>query len=354
MSTSHRVASEAEIIERYLRPLSSGFAGAFDLADDCAVLAPPPGEELLVTVDALAEGVHYFPEDHPEDIAWKALAVNVSDLAGKGARPLAYVMSLAFPEAPQTDWLARFAAGLAEAQERFGLALIGGDTDRRPGPTAVTITAFGTVPVGAMVRRATGRDGDTLLVSGTLGDAALGLALDRQPSLATLWGLNEAEARDLRLRRRRPQPRTGLREALLGLATAAIDISDGLAKDLAHLARASGVSAHVRIDALPLSGAGRKALSAEPQRIGEIVAGGEDYEVLASVTPGQVSDFAAMAKTAGIPVTEIGGLASGSGVTLTRPDSSVLQIARAGYDHFAGSSEAPRPQVGRRRPWPRG
>jgi thiamine-monophosphate kinase len=170
-----------EAIVRVLAPLAQGFPGAFGLQDDCALIAPAPGTELVLKVDPVAEGVHFLTDDTPEDVAWKALAVNVSDLAAKAARPLGYLMALSFPEAPATAWLTRFAAGLAQAQARFGCHLIGGDTDRRPGPLTMSVTMIGSIPQGRMVRRATAHAGDTLFVSGTIGDASLGLALLRDP-----------------------------------------------------------------------------------------------------------------------------------------------------------------------------
>src|SRR6185436_18937693 len=244
-----------EAIIRVLAPLAQGFAGAFDLRDDCALITPAPGTELVLKVDPVAEGVHFLADDAPEDIAWKALAVNVSDLAAKAARPLGYLLALSFPAAPAADWLSRFAAGLAEAQARFGCHLIGGDTDRRPGPLTVTMTVIGEVEQGRMVRRGTARAGDAVLVSGTLGDAALGLALRKDPALAAAWGLTPAEAEHLRRRYARPEPRLALAGALRDHASAAMDISDGLAKDLARLCTTSGCAARVRFADLPLSAA---------------------------------------------------------------------------------------------------
>src|SRR6476620_6391259 len=178
-----------EAIIRLLAPLAQGAPGALGLEDDCALLAPAPGSELVLKTDPVAEGVHFLADDAPEDIAWKALAVNVSDLAAKAARPLGYLMALSFPEPPGVAWLARFAAGLQAAQSAFGCHLLGGDTDRRPGPLTITITIVGEVETGRMVRRATARPGDALFVSGTLGDAALGLLLRKDQALAGRWQL---------------------------------------------------------------------------------------------------------------------------------------------------------------------
>ena len=237
----------------------------------------------------MAEGVHFLPGEAPEDIGWKALAVNVSDLVAR-ATPLVYLMSLAFPAAPAADGLAGLARGLAAAQASFGISLAGGDTDRRPGPFAITIAALGTVPTGKMVRRGTARVGDRLVVSGTLGDAVLGLELRRRQTRAQAWGLAAGEAASLVACSLRPQPPLALIEPLRAFAHAAMDISDGLAKDLGRMAKASGVAARVSVSALPLSAAAR-ALAADPSLVAEIVTGGEDYQVLAAVAPSDVAAF---------------------------------------------------------------
>jgi thiamine-monophosphate kinase len=327
-------AGEEAIVQSYFAPLAQGFPGAFALKDDCALLAPPPGHELVLTTDALAEGVHFIPGDAPEDVAWKAIAVNVSDLVAKGASPLVYLMSLAFPEAPAAENLRRFASGLAAAQARFGIKLVGGDTDRRPGPMSVTITAIGTVTVGSMVRRATARAGDRILVSGTIGDAILGLKLRRDRGLAAGWGLDETDAANLLARSRRPDPPLALIEPLRAFAHAAMDISDGLAKDLGRMSKASGVGAHVSASSLPLSPAAARALAAEPNLLADLVSGGEDYEVLAAVSPADVNPFTSAAIARGITLTEIGEFVQGSGLRIAGPDGRPLALAREGWDHF--------------------
>ncbi|MDQ8700081.1 thiamine-phosphate kinase [Hyphomicrobium sp. LHD-15] len=325
---------EDELIETTFAPLAAGFQGALGLKDDCALLAPPPGEDLVLTTDAVAAGVHFFPDDAAADIAWKALAVNVSDLAAKGARPIAYLMSLAFPERPERGWLDAFAGGLADAQAAFGIGLAGGDTDRRPGPFSATITAIGSVPTGRMVRRATARPGDVLFVSGTLGDSALGLLLRQDRELGGVLGLDEAETRHLIGRYLRPEPRLALAPALRGFASAAMDISDGLVKDCGRLARASGVSATLDSARVPLSGAAQRALLQRPALLERVLTGGDDYEVLAAVPPDRAEAFRAAAAAGGVAVSEIGHVATGSGITVTGPDGRALEIGAAGWDHF--------------------
>lgn len=329
-----RVGSEDEFVARYLRPLAAQFPGAFDLVDDCAVLTPPAGEDLVLTTDAVVEGVHFLADDAAADIAWKALAVNVSDLAGKGARPLAYLMSLAFPDAPAHAWMTDFVRGLGEAQEAFGLVLSGGDTDRRPGPLSITITAIGAVPSGRHVTRRDAHAGDELFLSGTLGDAALGLLLRRDPSLAKVWGLLPERASGLIGRYLRPEPRLALRTALLGFASASMDVSDGLAKDLGRLSRASSVGAAVRLADVPLSPAVAAAVRADPLLWNSVIAGGDDYEILAAVPATLVSDFRSAAAASGVKVTSIGHLDSGDGVLFAKADGSRWQPARTGWDHF--------------------
>lgn len=336
MVDSDRVEGEAGVIGQFMAPLAAGYPGALGLMDDCAVLAPPPGEEIVLKTDAVAEGVHFLATDDPADVGWKALAVNVSDLAAKGARPLVYLMALSFPEMPRRTWLSRFTTGLAAAQARFGIHLAGGDTDKRPGPISITITVLGAVPVGRMVRRAAARPGDLIFVSGTLGNSALGLKLAHDPALATAWGLDGAEAAHLAARYLRPAPRLGLRAALLDHAQAAMDLSDGLAKDLGRMCLASGVAAEVGTHRLPLSSAACKALAVNPVLIEAVAAGGDDYEVLTTVTPAHAAAYRAAATSGGVNVTEIGRIEAGSGIRLTDGAGREVVMSATGWDHFGG------------------
>lgn len=330
-----RVRSEAEIIDTYLKPLSAGFFGAFGLSDDCAVLAVPDGHELVMSMDAVAAGVHFFADDDPGDIAWKALAVNVSDLAAKGARPVAYLMALAFPEPPEHRWLQGFARGLGEAQAAFGLVLAGGDTDRRSGPVSITITALGVIPAGRHVVRGEAHPGDVLFLSGSLGDAALGLALRQDPSRAEGWNLSADRVGALIQAYLRPQPRLGLRPALLKYASAAMDVSDGLALDLGRLCRAAGVGAAVPVSSLPLSAAAAGVVRADANAWERIVSGGDDYEILAAVPSTLARDFMAAAAEGNVRVTEIGVLDGGGDVLLVGPQGAPLRPGAPGWDHFA-------------------
>jgi thiamine-monophosphate kinase len=327
-----------DAIVALLAPLAEGAPGAFRLRDDCALFTPEPGTELVLKTDPIAEGVHFLPGEAPADIAWKALAVNVSDLAAKGAQPVGYLMALSFPEAPTRAWVSAFADGLGQAQARFGCRLLGGDTDRRPGPLTVSITAIGAVPQGRMVRRGTAKAGDALFVSGTIGDAGLGLALARDPALAAAWGLAPAEAEALLRRHRHPEPRLALGPALRQHASAAMDISDGLVKDLDRMLRASGVAGRLAASDVPLSAATRRFLLHAPgrqdRRLARLITAGDDYEVLAAVPASNAADFRTAAAAAGVPVAQIGTLTAGSGLQIDAPDSRPLTLDRTGWDHF--------------------
>ncbi|WP_295554930.1 thiamine-phosphate kinase [uncultured Hyphomicrobium sp.] len=325
---------EDELIQSTFAPLASAFPGALGLKDDCAVLAPPPGQDLVLTTDAVAEGIHFFSDDVAADIGWKALAVNVSDLVAKGAQPLVYLLSLSFPEEPRRAWLDGFAQGLSAAQSAFGIVLAGGDTDRRPGLLSVTVTAIGSVASGRTVRRSTARAGDLLFLSGTLGDGALGLVLRGDPARRAAMGLDEGKAEALVARYLRPKPRVPLAPHLVSYASAAMDVSDGLIKDCGRLARASGLGASLDALRVPLSLPARTALARDFRLIETVLTGGDDYEVLTAVAPDRASDFRAAAAGSGVAVTEIGRLAEGSGVKVFGAGGQPLEIGRSGWDHF--------------------
>ncbi len=323
------IDGEESLIQGFLAPLAAGFPGAFGLRDDCALLTPEPGTELVLKTDPVAAGVHFFPDDAPEDIAWKALAANVSDLAAKGAQPVAYLMALAFPAAPAREWMQRFADGLRQAQTAFGCHLIGGDTDRTTGPLTISITVIGSVPAGKMVRRATARVGDLLYVSGTIGDATLGLRLRRDPALAKAWGLDSSGAEYLVGRYLRPRPALALRDALRAHASAAMDISDGLVKDLDRMCRASGTGARIESARVPHSAAARLAVRAQPGLLTDLLTGGDDYEVLVAVPEKSQAAFEAETR-----LSAIGEMVSGSGVDVRDAAGAPMAFGRTGWDHF--------------------
>jgi thiamine-monophosphate kinase len=333
---SEKTDSEESIIAAFWAPLAADFPGAFDLKDDCALLAPPAGSDLVVTTDAVIAGVHVFPDEDPGAIAWKALAVNVSDLVGKGATPFAYLMALALPDAPEQTWLAAFAEGLRRAQEAFGCRLIGGDTDRTPGPLSVSVTAFGTVPAGHMVRRATARPGDRVYVSGSIGDAMLGLRLRQDQSRAAQWGLESGAIEELNEAYCRPRPPVGLAPVVRSFASAAMDISDGLVKDFDRMCRTSGVGGCIEADRVPLSAPARTIVAKSGMEIGELLTGGEDYQVLATVARERAADFERAAQAAGVSVAQIGAIEdAANGVRVIDASGRALTFAATGWDHFA-------------------
>jgi thiamine-monophosphate kinase len=325
-------SAEERLIARYFRPLATA-PGALALADDAAVITPPAGSDLVVTTDGVITGVHFFPHDPPDAIGRKALRMNLSDLAAKGATPLGFVMAIALPVGFDEGWIAALAAGIGDDAAQYECPLLGGDTDHTPGPAAISITAFGAVPHGAMVRRSTAKAGDSVMVTGTIGDAALGVRLRRDASLAASWRLSGALQTHLEQRYLLPQPRNPLAAAILRHASAAMDVSDGLAGDLAKLCRASGVAADIDAARVPLSDAARAALGADPALLETVLAGGDDYEIVLTLPPEQRASFRAAAEKCGVAVTEIGHVAAGQGARFTR-DGKALSFARASYSHF--------------------
>jgi thiamine-monophosphate kinase len=329
------LGGEDALIANHFAPLAADWPGAHGLRDDCASILPAPGHEIVLKIDPVRAGVHFFLDDAPEDIAWKALAVNVSDLAAKAARPLAYLLALSFPEKPDPVWLASFARGLAQAQTAFGCVLIGGDTDRADGPLSIAVTVIGEAPAGKMVRRDMAQPGDALYASGHLGEAALGLAVRAGADEVPSWSLSAAERDGLRRRYLRPEPRLGLKTALRNFSRAAMDLSDGLAKDLGRMCRASGCGAEVEIADLPRSKTMDRLLGADPGLVAKLAAAGDDYEILAAVPPENENDFIASARSGRVVVSRIGQMSHGEGVRLRGLDGRELQLEATGYDHFA-------------------
>lgn len=319
---------EHALIARYFRPLATDPA-ALDLRDDAAVLSPPAGCDLVLTKDGIAEGIHFLPGESGDAVARKALRVNLSDLAAKGADPLGYLVLLALPPDWTEDWVARFAEGLAADQAEFGIALYGGDTIRAP-TLVISVAALGLVPHGEAVRRSGAVPGDVVFVSGTIGEGALGLLAAR----GELDLLGEDERARLVARYRQPQPRVALAPALRAQAHAAIDISDGLAGDLDKLCQVSGVSAEVNVERIPLSPAARAAIASDPALLDRCLAGGDDYEILCAVAPERALRFEEEAMAAGVPVHAIGTIVEGAGpARFTGPDGSVRLLARRSFSH---------------------
>ena len=324
-------SGEDALIARYFKPLATD-PGAFNLGDDAAILKAQ-GEDIVVTTDAIVEGVHFLPDDPPDTVARKALRVNLSDLAAKGATPAGFVLTLALRDADDT-WLTPFARGLGSDAGLFGCPLLGGDTVSTPGPLTISITAFGRVPAGKMVHRSGAKPGDRVMVTGTIGDAALGLdILKGGPAAAAL---TDAAAKAMLVGRYRvPQPRNALARAVRDHAHAAMDVSDGLAGDLAKLCAASGVSAVIDAASIPLSAATAALLARRTVGIEAVVSGGDDYEILCAIPENRFEAFAQAAGAAGVAVSSIGTVIAGDSVPrFLDSEGSVIPLPHLSYSHF--------------------
>jgi thiamine-monophosphate kinase len=325
-------SGEDALIARYFKPLATD-PGAFGLTDDAAILKSL-GDDVVVTTDALVEGVHFLSDDPADTIAQKALRVNLSDLAAKGATPAGFVLSLALRQADEA-WLAAFARGLGADAADFNCPLLGGDTVSTPGPLMVSVTAFGRVPAGQMVHRSGAKPGDHVVVTGTIGDAALGLDILRQGKVAAALAEDGAAREQLIARYRLPQPRNALAPAVRGHANAAMDVSDGLAGDLAKLCAASGVSAVIDLKSIPLSKPAAAALATGAAGIAKIVSGGDDYEILCAIPQDGLDGFTQAAGEAGVATSLIGTIIAGaSPPRFLDAEGRELALTRASYSHF--------------------
>src|SRR6202011_3691917 len=325
-------SGEDSLISRYFRPLATD-PGAFNLVDDAAILKAS-GDDIVVTTDAIVEGVHFLSDDPPDTVARKALRVNLSDLAAKGATPAGFVLTLAL-RAADDAWLKPFARGLGEDAGLFGCPLLGGDTVSTPGPLMISITAFGRVPPGKMIHRSGAKPGDRVVVTGTIGDAALGLDILRGGAAASALADDAAAKAMLVGRYRVPQPRNALAKAVRDHASAAMDVSDGLAGDLAKLCAASGVSAAIDAPSIPLSAAAAALLARGAVGIETIVSGGDDYEILCAIPEGSFEAFAQAAGIAGVAVTSIGTVIADTSVPkFLDAQGREIALPRLSYSHF--------------------
>ena len=332
MDRKEPTSGEDSLIARYFRPLATD-PGAFDLGDDAALLKAL-GDDIVVTTDAIVEGVHFLSADPPETIARKALRVNLSDLAAKGATPAGFVMTLALRSADDA-WLALFARGLGGDIGQFGCPLLGGDTVSTPGPLMISITAFGRLAPGRMVHRRGARPGDRVVVTGTIGDAALGLDILKGGAVATALA-DDAAAREMLVGRYRvPQPRNALANVVRDHANAAMDVSDGLAGDLAKLCAASGVSAAIDAQSIPWSAAAAALLARGTVGVEAAVSGGDDYEILCTIPELSFEVFAQQAALTGVAVTSIGTVIAGtSPPRFLDGQGREIALARLSYSHF--------------------
>jgi thiamine-monophosphate kinase len=319
---------EFERIARFFAPLAA--PEGLGLLDDVAIIPGPPGEQYVLKTDAIVEGVHFLPDDPADQVAQKLLRVNLSDLAGKGARPVGYLLTIALPPARDEAWLERFAEGLARDQKEFGIGLLGGDSVATTGPVTLSVAAVGRVRAGEAVLRRGAQPGDVVFVSGTLGDGALGLRALR----GELAELSPAQRDFLADRYRLPRPRLQLGQALVGAARAMMDISDGLVADLGHICETSAVGAVVEAARLPLSPAARAAVTADASRLMAALSAGDDYELLFTAPAEAAAGVAGIAREVGVPVTAVGRIERGKGVRVIDEKGAAVCVTDAGYRHF--------------------
>ncbi len=322
---------EFDVIARHFRPLAGAFPGSLDLTDDAAIIDIPSGRQMVVSADALVAGVHFIGDEPAADIAWKALAVNVSDLAAMGAEPYAYALTLAVDEGCGDQWLTSFTGGLREAQEVFGLSLLGGDTVSTPGPLTLSITAMGMVDAGRCLKRGGARPGDDVWVSGFIGEGALGL-------LAASGAVEPAgeDADGLMGAYRRPKPNVRIGPRLIGLASACMDVSDGLVADMGHLTKASSVGAEIHLERIPLSAAAERLINEDHELLKSAITGGDDYVLLFTAAEEARQAVIGVGAELAVSLYRIGKIipAREPRVHVLDATGSVTQFERPGYIHF--------------------
>ena len=331
MTDQPKRRGESDLIAHYFVPLCDD-ESAFGLTDDAAIVSVPDGKRLVVTKDMLVADIHFFANDPADLIAQKALRVNLSDLAAKGATPLGYVLGLGLPLSWTEDWLAAFVAGLKRDQQAFSFPLLGGDTVKSPERLTLSITAFGTIDADKAILRRNARPGDHLYVTGTIGDGALGLKAHQGKLDADLSGDDVAYLSDRFLL---PRPRTDLIELIRQFATASMDISDGLIGDAAKMASAAQVGIKIEQCDVPLSSAARHLINNDPSYWQAIMSGGDDYELLFCIPDNVNAAFLAHAEHFKTPVTKVGRVWEGNGVTLTNGETGLTTAMDGGaYEHF--------------------
>lgn len=321
---------EFELIAKYFAPLAESSPGALGLTDDAAYLRVPAGDELVVTVDTVVEGVHFLRDDPAQTIGAKALRVNLSDLAAKGAVPLGYLLAVSLPDWVDEPWLAHFAQGLSEDQLRFAVGMLGGDTTSTPGPLVISITVLGHVAAGKAVHRSGARAGDVVFVTGTIGDAGAGLDLIR----GGVPPAPEERREALIARYRLPEPRLDPGQAIAQVATAALDVSDGLIADLNHIAEVSHVRIVLDAPQIPLSRAFIDVYGDDIAARVRAATSGDDYEIAFTVPANARGTIGLIAAETGIPITEIGRVEQGEGVVVLDARRNLVPVTRAGWQHF--------------------
>ena len=332
MTNRPEASAEDSLIARYFKPLATD-PGAFGLIDDAAILNTS-GDDAVLKTDAIVEGVHFLPDDPPDTVARKALRINLSDLAAKGATPAGFMLTLALRSAEEA-WLSDFARALGEDANQFGCPLLGGDTVSTPGPMMVSIAAFGRVPPGKMVRRSGAKPGDRVVVTGTIGDAWLGLNILKGGPVGVSLAADPAARAMLVGRYRVPQPRNALSSAVRDLANAAMDVSDGLAGDFTKLCAASAVSAAIELKSVPLSAAATELVARGITTLQTLISAGDDYEILCTVPEARYAAFVEAARRAGVDVTSIGTIIAGNeGPRFLNAQGREVALERLSYSHF--------------------
>jgi len=329
-----RGIDEFDLIRRYFAPLSNGEPGALGLRDDAAWLRPDPGMELVVSADAIVAGVHFPASTTPDDVARRALRVNLSDVAAKGAKARCYTLALQLPDTVDEDWISAFASGLAADHETYGVSLLGGDTTSTSGPLTLSINIFGQVFENKMIKRSSSGVEDDVYVSGTIGDACLGLG-------SIVGGIAVDSAADrafLEGRFLRPEPRVSLGPALVSVATAAADISDGLVADLGHICAASDASAEIHQHLVPLSDAARRLVTDNQPLRTNLMTGGDDYEIVFTAPVSARDTIVSVASQTGVSITRIGRMIPVTpgmpAVTVRDEAGDIVEAGIGGYRHF--------------------
>ncbi len=323
---------EFDLIAQIFSPLSKGYPGAFNLTDDCASYSPEPGHDLVVTKDTIVSGVHFLEDNPPASIAIKALAVNLSDLAAKGAEAKVYLLSIALPKSIKTEWLEEFAGGLAQLQKEHNIYLIGGDTVSIDGPLTITVTLLGQVPTGKMVLRCNAGAGDAVYVTGTIGDSWLGLQTYTDKDFSEK--LSPSETGWLKNRYLHPQPRNNFAAIVQSFASASMDISDGLVTDFNKLCQASEVGGVIRAGEVPLSEIAEKCVQLRGDLIKDLITGGDDYELLLCIPESNSLAFKRAVEGQAVKVTKIGVITNSDSVDILDHNNKKMIINRNGYDHF--------------------
>ena len=329
-----RKIDEFDLIARYFAPLTLDMPGAHGLLDDVATLWVPEGHELVISADTLVAGIHCPETTAPVDIARRALRVNLSDIAAKGATPLAYTMTLALPENVEESWVQAYASGLASDQATYGIGLLGGDTTRTRGPLTISINIFGQVYDNKWIKRSDAQVDDDVYVSGSIGDSFLGLALEQGHFTAE----SQADHDFLVDRFLRPQPRVQLGQGLVGHASGAADVSDGLVADLGHVCKASGLAAELDLSAVPISDAALRAVTDNQQLRLKLLCSGDDYEIVFTAPKSERDALLAISREVGVPMARIGRTVtytSGAKRVVVRDEAGKeLELGDGGYRHF--------------------